>query len=426
MEEDLKMKVEELEEELENKEIMINALLNEIKKLKGRDREVKRRKITETEAMGVVELVGNECNPTVKGADSSVDTTKQESAKHESSKQESAVTTQSDERKANQEVHSKPRKRNLKEEVDNLIHHNRTNKTFKDSSFIEDFLDYCADTIPYNFNTSCWELKGPIKAYVGQNLFQITSFISREVNRLSLLQICSTLHCITGALTPLESAIVFHDILLMIDDYSKLHFIFHSLFKSRIDDFPLGSTILSIMSYQQKVDSELLKPRKALLQHISSLKYSFEIPRISKRLEDILVELTTPLSIFKDNMIDEDIYQHLFAIRMLTHFLDWDYTFNIYVNDVLYPRVDDSDAYLLYMGIVNFNFYRLFGGIESTEMIFDILKSKMVGVSSSSVLCYLLIKQIDPKHANSWLTLNTNELISQGWSIEYLSAYILF
>lgn len=412
MEEELKIKVAELEEEIENKEIMINALLNEIKKLKSKEMGVKRRKVVASleTCNGVNEMLN--LNESIGISEGVVEV-----------KQETTATSQG---KVNLEINNKSRKKSLKEEVESLIHHNRTNRTFKDSSFTEDFLDYCADTIPYNFNTNCWELKGPIKAYVGQNLYQITSFISREINRLSLLQICSTLHCISGALTPLESSIVFHDILLMVDDYSKLHFIFHSLFKSRIDDFLLGSTILSLMSYQQKVDSELLKPRKALLQHISSLRYCFEIPKCSKKLEDVLVELSTPTVIFKHNMIDENIYQLIFSIRLLTHFLDWDYTFNVYVNDVLYPQVDDSDAFLLYMGIVNFNSYRLFGETESTEMIFELLKSKMVGVSSTSVLCYLLIKQIVSKHSNSWLALNSKELISQGWSLEYLTSYILF
>ncbi|EOB13237.1 hypothetical protein NBO_97g0001 [Nosema bombycis CQ1] len=120
------------------------------------------------------------------------------------------------------------------------------------------------------------------------------------------------------------------------------------------------------------------------------------------------------------------MYEYVFSIRILTHYLDWDYTFNTYFNEYLYPRLEEDDSYLLLLGICNFNFYRIFGEIESTKMVNDLLKSKMEKVSTTSILSYLLIKQIDPLISSIWLEENTKELIDQGWSIEYLTKYLIF
>lgn len=84
-----------------------------------------------------------------------------------------------------------------------------------------------------------------------------------------------------------------------------------------------------------------------------------------------------------------------FILRMVCHYLDWDYTFNNYIVDKLYPKIIElkSIALVYYLGILTVNGYRQFKDDESVNSLFELLHKILHWNDECSVVSYMFLKQ---------------------------------
>ncbi|KAG5858748.1 DUF5087 domain-containing protein [Encephalitozoon hellem] len=390
-------RISELEEKIENQQIIINALVAQTKNLMGGDKSAAlRRDCGEQER--------DEANGAVS----------QDMARLELRKGEERKSRKS----------SVP----FEQEVEDLFRGDKVSKQFKDAFTIDSLLLYSREAHSFSLNTRTEaKMKKSFHVSVKQQIDKIVRHMMVNLNIYDLNTICSTLNLISGDVEYQHKLVITHDIILFIDDFSRIPFIVSALFNNQgIRDDVLGSTIKEILLHQCMVDSDINKNHPHILGYYNKIIDNFELRSKEKSLKDVCVRLIGNFNVFEDGAFNPAIFPSMYSIRALCHYMDWDYTYNEFICSVLYPRLKETrdPLYAVYMFTVVFNALRVFGHIESVELVFEKLKEFMDDGTDLSVVSYLFIKQIDPERANRWYR-------SQMGSIkhvdgEYLRSLLLY
>ncbi|WUR02830.1 uncharacterized protein VNE69_03051 [Vairimorpha necatrix] len=427
----LRKKINELEEILEDKDILINALLKDIK----------RRKTNENE-----DLIINKQEDTCKPQD---DTFKLQDFKNPS---QDSVLNKIQNSNLSQEIiadelipnkieksfiKNEIQKENiksdlpwsykfrLKEDLETFFGRKKIVRVFKENSYFDEFIDFCTETYTQkSFEIQKISHSKNVKKYLQENKNKILKYLILNINKLSFSNVCSTLLVLSTEFTDTEKFVIIHDIILYVQDFSKLIFYSFCILNNQITDSGVFySTIHSILSYQYLVDLEIHKSKKIIGTSLTYIKNLLSF-KCTKPLEEVLSGIKVDIPVFSKYKFNTDIYQYIYSLRSLCHFLDWDYVYNTFILEELSKNL--TGCKILYMGILALNSIRLFGSTESSDTIMDFIKDKMKNIDEIGLASYLIIKQINEKDSQEYLETNEEALSSSGHDITYLRTLLIY
>ena len=210
----LQSKILELEELLEDKEIMINLLLKEIKNIKSN-----KTKLLNGHIDNVVEINTKR----VKITESSSCTAVPVKEDDNKLKSDSVACTTNDSL-----PHIAPEicwvyKYKLKEDLEVLLNKKKVVRLFKDNVYFDEFMDFCSDTYVINsFEVTKVSHGKNVKKYLQENKTHILKYLILNINKIHFTSVCSTLLALSTEFTDLEKCVIIHDLILYLQDFSKL------------------------------------------------------------------------------------------------------------------------------------------------------------------------------------------------------------
>lgn len=432
----LTSRIMELEEELENKEIMINVLVNEVKRNKLRSEDIKRRQRNESlEDFTKKNKWNNEPKiieePIIKDLAKEALFDKHKNQEIFSEINPSMHKQEPDKGKEENSINW-IYKYKLKDELENMFGKKKVVKIFKDNVFIDEFVEFCAETYLIKSFEETFTIIHPknVKKYLQDNKTKITKYVIQNINKLSLSSICSTLLCLSTEFTDDEKMVIIHDIILYVQDNSRIIFAVSCIlntekFFSKNDSEDIFSNaISSILSHQYTVDMDIHKNRKGVVGPLSTIKNILGLRTSNKNIEDILLSINSDIPVFCKYKINPEIYKYMYSVRVLGHFLDWDYCYNVYIREYLSKEVNECK--ILYLGLLTLNSLRLFGNTESTEVIFKYILENMKGSDELSLISYLIIKQINEKDSKEYIERVGKDIEKLGYDLEYFKKLIVY
>lgn len=413
----LQSKILELEELLEDKEIMINLLLKEIKNLKSN-----KTKLLNGHIDNVVEINTKR----VKITESSSCTAVPVKEDDNKLKSDSVACTTNDSL-----PHIAPEicwvyKYKLKEDLEVLLNKKKVVRLFKDNVYFDEFMDFCSDTYVINsFEVTKVSHGKNVKKYLQENKTHILKYLILNINKIHFTSVCSTLLALSTEFTDLEKCVIIHDLILYLQDFSKLVFYAFCIFNKELksDLNILKMTLHMILSFQYKIDLEIHKNKKIIITSLNNLKSIFNFQK-QVILEDYLLKIKSDIEIIVKGKINPAIYEYIYSVRALGHFLDWDYVYNIFISENLIQNI--TGCKILYMGILALNSIRIFGETESADIIINFIKDKMVEVDEIGIASFLVVKQLNEKDSLGFLEANEDNLMKKGYDIEYLKKVLIY
>ncbi|KAK6090409.1 hypothetical protein P3W45_000506 [Vairimorpha bombi] len=429
----LTSRILELEEELENKEIMINVLINEVKRNKVRSEDIKRRKKNEN-----VDDV-TKWNSEPKIIEESFINKSAKELLHDKPKNQDFFseiipsTHKQEPEKEKEEISTNwIYKFKLKDDLENMFSRKKVMKIFKDNVFIDEFVDFCAETYLIKSFDEIFTIihAKNVKKYLQDNKTKITKYVIQNINKLSMSSICSTLLCLSTEFTDDEKLVIIHDIILYVQDNSRILFAVFCIlntekfFSKQDSEDIFRNTISSILCHQYTVDIDIHKNRKVVVGPLSTIRNILGLKASNKNIEDVLLSINSDIPVFCKYKINPEIYKYMYSVRVLGHFLDWDYCYNVYIREYLSKEVNGCK--ILYLGLLTLNSLRLFGNIESTEVLFSFILENMKGSDELSLISYLIIKQINEKDSKEYIERVGKDIENIGYDLEYLKKLIVY
>lgn len=304
------------------------------------------------------------------------------------------------------------------------------NIDFKLNYNFRKFVDFAETSYEFSlFNKKVFRIKNPLKQFLDANLDRIVKFIIENINFFNMNQICSTLFLINSEIPYKQKLIIFHDIVLVLENFSKLNFIASALFNN-IDlegDF-FSQLIKKIMYHQICIDNKLINDSD-VIEYYGLIRENFSLTPSDISLWDSLSHFLVAHSFFDQvkKTIKPESIEKGFALRMLASYLDWDYIFNSFIRTQLHPKIvsDRSPIHVYYMGILMMNARRFFGVCESVNIIEDEFRAILEWKDQCSVVSYLILKQVYPEDCESWINDNTKLIETIGFDITYLKSFFL-
>lgn len=298
--------------------------------------------------------------------------------------------------------------KSLEKEVEDLFRRDKASKQFKDAFTIDSLLSYSKEAHSFSLNARTEvRMKKSFHTNVKQQIDKIIRHMIVNLNTYDLNTVCSTFNLISGDIEYQHKLVVTHDIILFIDDFSRVPFIVSALFNNQgIYDDVLGSTIKEILLHQCMVDSDINRNHPHILGYYNKIIDNFELHPKEESLKNLCANLIGNFNVFENGGFNPAIFPNMYSIRVLCHYMDWDYTYNEFICSVLDPKLRETrnPLYATYMFTVVFNALRVFGYIESVELVFNRLKELMDDSSDLSIVSYLFIRQVDPERADRWYT----------------------
>ncbi|ELA41866.1 uncharacterized protein VICG_01050 [Vittaforma corneae ATCC 50505] len=304
------------------------------------------------------------------------------------------------------------------------------NMEFKLNFTFKKFVDYAETTYEFSlFNKKVMKAKNPLKQFIEANLDRIVKYILDNVNTLNLNQICSTIFLINSEMAYKHKLVIFHDIVLELSSHSKLNLIAAALFNNLdLENDVFSQVIKKIMYHQLCIDGNILKDSE-VAEHLNLIRDNFNLSTPEISLWESLSHFLVKHRLFDQDrkIILADSIERGFCLRMLCHYIDWDYTYNTFILTQLYPKIlsDKGAVHVYYLGILMMNARRVFGYDESVERLEEELVSFLEWKDECSVVAYMILKQVRQTDSESWMNENEEFLQNNGYRIEYLRSFLL-
>lgn len=446
----LQNKIKLLEEQLEDKNIMIELLLSEIKKKRRNDdfETNKRNKMyddLENHNFNINGYVDHDNNKIISSNELQ---NEKEIIVNKDKITDNTLTCNSTNNSANLKKNTENIKDNfnnnlneslneknwvfkykLKDDLDILLNKKKVTKIFRDNVFIDEFVEYCGDVFLIKSFDDFVNITLPknLKKYLSENKQKIYKYLILNINNLSLNLICSTIILLSNEFSDYDKLIMIHDIILYTTIHSKILFIVFCLinspdfFKNCKDDI-LKDTLFNILCFQYIIDIDIHKSKKITNQYtLIKNKLGLDTHKV---LEDYLLNISCEIPVFNNYKFNDELYKYIYSVRVLGHFLDWDYTYNTYIIENLLKEVNPCK--IVYMGILAISSLRLFGRIESNTLIFTYVKNLIKGYDDLSLVSYLIIKQVDENYSEKYISVYDTKIKEIGFDVEYLKKFILY
>lgn len=250
------------------------------------------------------------------------------------------------------------------------------------------------------------EMEKTLSSGVRQHLDKIVRHLVVNVNKYDLNTICSSFNLMSGEIEYQYKLVISHDIVLFIDDFSRMPFIIAALFNNKdIGGDTVGRTLRQILGHQYMVDREMYRRFPRLVSWYDEMASNFEIEAQGQSLESTCGRLIGDFEVFEDGRFNAGMFPNMYAMRMVSQYMDWDFTYNRFIQSNLYPKLQKSKRplYAVYIFTLTFNALRTFGYVESVRVVMNKLCEMMGDSSELSAVIYLFMKQVDPERAGRWI-----------------------
>lgn len=398
--------VKSLKSDIGNKEIIIDAL---IAKLKNGGEEKRKSKGSEESPKRF-----KECLPGIEESISEITMTNSEAEKSDKGLKRSQLTETAE----------------LISQVKEIFVSKTSKIDFKLNYSFRKFIEYAESSYEFSlFNKKVVKTKNPLKQFLEMNLSRITKFIIENINSLNMNQICSAIFLINSEMAYKEKLVFFHDLILELKNCSKLLYIASALFNNLDLEYDLFSQVIKKILYHQLcIDGDLYKGTE-LINYLNIIRENLALSSPDVTLWDTPTHFLVKHKLFDDGTkkIKSDAIERGFIVRMLCHYLDWDYTYNNFIHEQIYPLImkDKSPIHVYYIGILMMNAKRLFGDDLSIQRLENVLREILEWNDECSVAAYLILKQVAEIDADEWLLKNLDVVEKLGFKIEYLKKFLL-
>lgn len=305
---------------------------------------------------------------------------------------------------------------------------------FKANFTFKKFIEYAEMSYEFNLNNKkISKAKNPLKLYIESNLDKILKFIIDNITTLNMNQVCSTLFLINSEMDYKNKLVFIHDIALELTNCSKLlYFVSAILNNQELLKDTLSMTIYRILYHQYIIDTNIYNDPD-IGEYLEIIRNNLSLCESSCSIWDHAISLIESNSLFSINKgnqniknVKPEIIENGFSLRLICHYLDWDFTYNTIIVTQIAPSIKDSSSELIYyLGILAMDAYRYFKDDPSVIKIFEELRKYMSDVSDLSVASYLILKQVFPNDCDKWLNAKRDQLKTIGFSNEFLQSFLL-
>lgn len=309
---------------------------------------------------------------------------------------------------------------------------------FKMNFTAKEFVEFAGNSYEYTVtNKKIYVPKNPQKQYIDTNIDKILKYILSNINNLSPNQLCSSLFLINSTISYSRKLVLFHDMVLLLDNTSLLLYLSASLFNNlALNNDPFSLALKSIIYHQFCIDTDLYNDDD-IIYYLESIKESLGAEKVKESIWSLVEQLLVPKTLFIKNKVSDELVidnsniKLGFAIRMISNYLDWEYTYNRLIRKVLLPMIyrtikNEERAFLIYiLGILAMDGYRQFKNDESVTNVVGELFKMMVGCSESSLAAYLILKQRYEGECSRWYETNKQELEKIGCTDTVLNILLI-
>lgn len=271
----------------------------------------------------------------------------------------------------------------------------------------QEFVNYAEISYEFNLNNKNIQIfKNPLKMYLESHTEKVMKYTMDNINHLSLNQICSTVFMMNSYIPYKQKTVIFHDLILLLRNHSKLPYIFSALFNNiDLPSDPFSNQIKKIVAHQIFIDSELFE--EEVIQYLVIINTNFNLENETTNLWTSLKTFVINKSVFLQGqtIIDPETVENGFIVRMMCHYLDWDYTYKEIILKILCPSIEGNERspiHVYYLGILAVNAFRLFKGDPSVLSLFKKLREYLLFKDESSIVSYLILKQIYTDEFVDW------------------------
>ncbi|EPR79252.1 hypothetical protein SLOPH_1776 [Spraguea lophii 42_110] len=245
---------------------------------------------------------------------------------------------------------------------------------FKSNYSFEEFIDFIdSQIVPYIFDEKKKiRLNKTLKNYIEINIKGIINLIIKTLNDNDVEKVYTILLTISIYSSYEIIILLFHDILLYLEDPSKLLFFSYAIFydcEIRCDI--ISTTIKKILNYQLNIDYKLYKEYK---QFYNKIENSISLTASSTDFIPYILSLESNF-----NINDEESVINIAAvIRMITIFMDYDWAYNELIVNNIYPKYVSTKNifYLVCIGTVALQGQRMFEDEKSVKNMYDFIKKE--------------------------------------------------
>lgn len=416
----LEMCIMELKSEIDSKDIIINALVGQTK--------AERKKASTASEKGDENVKKFRNNFGVGNITKEMDSAFATSTKNDAEANTPENIPESDRKVKNLKISDCTME--LTSQIKDIFSPKSKNTDFKPNYTFKKFVDYAENSYEFTLkNKKVSKSKNPMKMFIEANLDRVVKFLIDNVNTLNLNQICSTFFLINSEIEYGYKLVIVHDIVLELDNYSKLGFICSAIFNNlELKEDVFSDMIRKILFHQFCIDSKLfLDPE--IVEYLNEIRDNLGLFPGDKTLWETLPLFFSTGSIFSTDksQVHPETVEKGFALRMLCHYLDWNYTYNSFIVTVLHPRLwtERSPMAVYYLGILAVNAARMFRSDESITLIFEELREILEWKNECSVVAYMILKQFFEVDCDNWINENKGVIESLGFKIEYLKKALL-
>jgi hypothetical protein len=223
--------------------------------------------------------------------------------------------------------------------------------------------------------------------------------------------------------------VVFHDVVLELTNFSFLNFIASALFNNIELNADVFSQIIRKIMYQQLcIDMDMFNDSK-IIEYLDQIRINFKLETPEISLWESPSHFLVNHTFFDEErkVVQIESIERGFCLRMLFHYLDWDFTYNTFIVSNLYPKIllDKKAIHVYYLGILMMNAIRIFGKDESVKKIEEELLDILEWKNECSVVAYLILKQTREDITNEWIKSNEKFIIDSRYKIDYLKEFLL-
>lgn len=299
----------------------------------------------------------------------------------------------------NQEVIEEPKKILIEEKEDFFacFETNQNNKQniplFKMNFKFEEYFKYISKLyVPFINDDSNFNLSKLHVSYIKNNSQSIHKQIFKDINNLDQKLLYTLFYCIGRVLSYENIICIIHDLFIFCNDFNLIFFYSFALFnKYTFKNDVLSDSIKMILSYQGLIMEK---------EKISNLTQS--VVEKMMLFEDF--DLKIPLSkIIEMTEYDDKCCA---ALRIISVFMDWNWTYNFLVVSIFYPKFIETkrSIFLVYLGILLIHGYRNFHDHKSVISIKEFLKKQINSENNFEckimAACYL--KNVDYEFVINW------------------------
>lgn len=304
------------------------------------------------------------------------------------------------------------------------------NVDFKPNYTFKKFVDYAENSYEFSLmNKKVSKSKNPMKMFIEANLDRIVKFLVDNINILNLNQVCSSFFLINSEIEYKHKLVIVHDIILELDNYSKLGFICSALFNNlELKEDMFSKTVCKILFHQFCIDSKIFEDPE-IIEYLNNIRENLELAPGEMKIWGSLSLFMHKGPVFSNDKsyVRPEAIEKGFTLRMLCHYLDWNYTYNTFIVSTLYPRLsaERSPIFVYYFGILAVNGARMFKRDESVILMFEELRSILDWKDECSIIAYMILKQFFEVDCDIWIDKNKQAIKDLGFKISYLKNTLL-